>query len=162
MNNYTFLIIGDNGVGKSTFINHFITDKITNDNNDEQHIKWTNNVLIHTTTNQDPSIHYDGIVLIFDIHNSNSFECLNKYLIVDKPIVLIGNKCDILYNKDSIVQEINKDIDTNKFINIENRWYVQKLREIQKLNKRIKMFEISSKFNYNLDKPFNTLIADYI
>lgn len=164
MRNYRFLIVGDNGVGKTTFINRLASGKFTNDENDEQVIKWQNDTVIHTTTTQDTIVNSDGLVLMFDIHNPKSFEHLEKYLRLDKPMVLVGNKCDIKYeetdiNKSNDDDDDDDDYDNCKPTNFENRWYVKKWRELQQLNTKMKFYEISSKSNYNFDKPFNTLIA---
>jgi len=158
MKNYTFTIVGDNDVGKSTFINRLANGQFTNEQNDEQIINWENNVVIHTTTNQDTNVNSDGLVLMFDIHNPKSFEHLEKYLILDKPMVLVGNKCDVKYEEDGINEGVDEN-DDGTFSNTENRWYVKKWRELQQGNTKMKFYEISSKSNYNFDKPFNALIT---
>lgn len=136
---FTFQIVGNYGVGKTTFINRLATGDFKNTDYDEQLINWQNDTKIKTTTMTNDN--FDGAVLMFDIHNPNSFEYIEKYFTSEKPIVLIGNKCDLEMNN-----------------SYEEKWYVQKWRELQKNKTNMKFYEISAKSNYNIDKPFDALI----
>lgn len=167
MKNYAFTIIGDNGVGKSTFINRFVSGQFTNEQNDEQVINWKNDTVIHITTNQDINANTDGLILMFDIHNPKSFEYLEKYLTLDKPIVLVGTKNDVRYrkygiNKDDYKYDSDKcdseEDDSDEDYYYQKRWYIQKWWELQ-ANTNMKFYEISSKSYYNCEKPFDALIT---
>lgn len=139
MTTYKFKIIGDNGVGKTTFITRLKTGAFSQLPVDNQEIDWENGDKIQVTTNQND--HSDGVILMFDVHNPDSFDLLEPYFNSDKPTVLVGNKIDIKITGEH-----------------ENRWYVKKWRQLQNGGTNMKFYEISAKSNYNFEKPFNSLI----
>jgi GTP-binding nuclear protein Ran len=140
MQNYTFTIIGDANTGKKTFINRLCNGQFNNTFSGDQIIQWEDNNVIKIT--MDSTKTTDGYVLFFDIHNPESFQILEQYLSIDKPMVLCGNKCD-LKNEDENEDE-------------EEKWYIKKFRGLEKKN--IKFYQISCKSNYNFDKPFVALL----
>jgi Ras-related protein Rab-1A len=135
---YKVIIIGDSGVGKTCILSNLIGDQFRCDNKItigvdlkchivsiyEKKVK----LLIWDTAGQERfrtviSSYYNnskGVILVFDLTNKTSFDNLNSWIdefsefIVKCPIVLIGNKCDIV-NEISVTQkEINEFIDSYK------------------------------------------------
>ena len=88
----------------------------------------------------------DGVILLFDLSNKEDFDelpnCLEMitdyYELEEFPVLLIGNKSDL--EKDIQKEEIDKFLDKNKFIGY---------------------FEVSCKYNYNIQDSMN-FIFDYI
>jgi GTPase SAR1 family protein len=172
MAQYKFKIVGNSGVGKTTFINRLANGEFTNKETESNDILWENGVKILAEisqgTNLDNDTDVDGLVLMFDIHNPSSFECLEKYFKLNIPLVLVGNKCDLKYVPETIDEKNTVSSDSNKSDkcyscddyepSIENRWYVKKWRELQNSGTNMKFYEISAKSNYNFDKPFNSLM----
>lgn len=86
-----------------------------------------------------------GIFIVFDLTNENSFRSADKwiedsknYASEDASIILLGAKCDLT---------------TNKTVNYSTAIQFAEAR-------RIKYFEISSKFSINIDLAFFTMIKE--
>ena len=81
----------------------------------------------------------DGIMLLFDLNSSNSFENLNSWFFSikecgceDIPLILVGTKCDLYCN-------VSEEAITN---------FVEQNKVIQKY------FKCSAKDNIGIDEPF--------
>jgi GTPase SAR1 family protein len=172
---YKLQIVGVTGVGKTTFINRLVSGEFSNELSDEQIICSTfrPSVKFHTTTTSTDSVDMldksiDGLFLMFDLHDPKSFDYLEQYFSLDKPMVLVGNKYDVKYVDDrseyldfNIEYEVDVESDEEADLYYyENRWYVKKWRVLQKKYTKLNFFEISSKMVYNIEKPFNALIKE--
>ncbi|CAD8066021.1 unnamed protein product [Paramecium sonneborni] len=117
-------IIGDSGVGKSTFLQMFLTGQFVLRHNDKITINHKEIMLGQKTvqlklidiSGKEPFrsmawVHYRtciGIILIFDLSSRDSYENLKKwyeeiqqYVDQEKIIIrLVGNKCDKLFYND--------------------------------------------------------------
>lgn len=160
MNTFKITLLGDGRVGKTTLINRHLTGQF------EKKYVATLGVEVHPlrfNTNHGSKIlniwdcagqekfgglrcgYYvqsEGLIVMFDLTSKVTFENVEKWInsygrIAGGPIVLCGTKCDLE----------NKEV-TNEMI----------LTLISKY--RIKYYEISSKTNYNFEKPFLELLKD--
>ncbi|CAD8072839.1 unnamed protein product [Paramecium primaurelia] len=117
-------IIGDSGVGKSTFLSMFITNQFVQRHNDKITISHKEIMIgqkavqlkLIDISGKEPFrsmawVHYRtciGIILIFDLSSRDSYENLKKwyeeiqqYVDQEKIIIrLVGNKCDKLFYDD--------------------------------------------------------------
>ena len=89
----------------------------------------------------------DGIILVYDITNKNSFKSITKWnqQIQEKikdniPKVLVGNKCDLSDRRD-VTEEEGREL-------------------AQKFN--MPFFEVSAKENTKISEPFVTLAAEML
>ena len=115
------LVIGDSEVGKSSFIRRFLEDKFSDSPINSKELELKNKILIidnqkivfhvwdglknaalNKTTNNELSIRVQGIIIIYDVTSTISFESLNFYINEvrkkcgnDMPILIIGNKIDL-------------------------------------------------------------------
>lgn len=134
MNKYDFLfkiiIIGDSGVGKTNIMSRFVSNSFSNDTKitlgvdfvikdiqiDKQKIK----LQIWDTAGQErfravTNVYYkdtSGVLLVYDITNYSSFHnCqkwyseIKKYMETNTPIILIGNKNDLLRSRSVLSEE---------------------------------------------------------
>jgi len=178
------LTLGETGVGKTSIIlryteNSFLNSQIYTIGIDckIKKIKIDNkiiNVLIWDTAGQERfrniTSHYfnnaDGILLVYDISNRESFEKLNYWLNeinqkIDKNkinIILVGNKKDINFNNNKI--EENED-DNNNIIKTKREISYE---EGKKLAERcnINFIETSALNSYNIEKCFDIIINEII
>lgn len=146
--NYNLLIVGDKTVGKSTFIKRHVTGQF------ERNYLPTNGTSTHTLsfdTNQGPvtfnifdggyPAKVDGVIIMFDLTNKQSFSHTIHYynwlmsMFGQIPVVICGNKVDMPGRKVS-----SKSI--------------SKMLHQTYNNLNFKYFDISSKTNYNFEKPF--------
>ena len=158
MNTYKLLLLGEGGVGKSTYIRRLLTGQF------EKSYIATLGVEVHPlrfNTNYGPicfnvwdcagTEKYGGLrdgyfiqgaccIIMFDLTSNISFKNTLKWLrdyrrVVKKgPIILCGNKCDI-------ERRVVKNADINKLI----------------CELGLEYWEISSKSNNNFEKPFLSL-----
>lgn len=161
---FKIVLIGDSGVGKTNIMTRFSrnsfsqTSKATigvdfasrNVSIDDKYIK----IQIWDTAGQEryraiTSSYYrnsSGIMLVYDITNEDTFINCDKWLKelknnagIDVPIILIGNKSDILYQR---------EVDTDKAL------------EFAK-NNNLMFIETSARDGKNIDDAFSNL-AEYI
>ncbi|CAD8149625.1 unnamed protein product [Paramecium octaurelia] len=117
-------IIGDTGVGKSTFLSMFMTNQFVQRHNDKISVHQKEILVgqklvqlkLIDISGKEPFrsmawVHYRtcvGIILIFDLSSRDSYENLKKwyeeiqqYVDQDKIVIrLVGNKCDKLFYDD--------------------------------------------------------------
>ena len=113
------LFLGDLHVGKSSFIHRYIEDKFTNDRMTTTDLDLkTADIIIedknirvqlwdtagqerYKSISKNLISRVQGILILFDITNENSFTNLNAWLKTIKdqdgkmPIIMVGNKCDL-------------------------------------------------------------------
>ena len=115
------LVIGDPEVGKSSFIRRFLEDKFSDSPINAKELELKNKILnidnqkivfhvwdglknatLNKTTNNELSIRVQGIIIIYEVTSTISFESLNFYINEvkqkcgnDMPILVIGNKIDL-------------------------------------------------------------------
>lgn len=158
MNTFKITLLGDGGVGKTTLVKRHLTGEF------EKKYVATLGVEVHPlrfNTNYGTKvlniwdcagqekfgglrdgyyIHSKGLIVMFELTSRTSFEHVEKWINLYKkvaggPIVLCGTKCDLE----------NKEV-TNEMITT----FINKYG--------IVYYEISSKSNYNFDKPFLELL----
>jgi len=177
------LTLGETGVGKTSIIlrytdNSFLNSQIYTIGIDckIKTIKIENkiiNILIWDTAGQERfrniTSHYynntDGILLVYDISNRESFEKLNYWLdeinkkvdITKINIILVGNKKDLVH------KNINNEEKEEK-INIKKYKREISYEEGKKMaeNCNIKFIETSALNSYNIEKCFNIIIEEII
>ena len=158
--NYNFLIIGDEKVGKSTFLNRmkygsFIDEYIATINQSISELKFNTNkgpvTMSFIELNKQvsivevPKLFYpiDGVIILFDntadintiLESVKMFHnYFNKYT---NNIIVCGNKSDLVKHN--------------------TQWYYI-LRELVIDRLSCKYFDVSSKSNYNFDKPYLWLL----
>jgi len=178
------LTLGETGVGKTSIIlryteNSFLNSQIYTIGIDckIKKIKIDNkiiNVLIWDTAGQERfrniTSHYfnnaDGILLVYDISNRESFEKLNYWLNeinqkIDKNkinIILVGNKKDINFNNNKI--EENEDDNNNIIKSKREISYEEGKKLAERCN--INFIETSALNSYNIEKCFDIIINEII
>jgi len=147
---FNLLIVGNQGVGKTTYINRHITGEFTRDYVHTPGILvkclsfWTDQGQVTFTCYDcgeffDPHARIHAAIIMFDVTSKSSYNNVGQwYLDVinqhgEIPIILCGNKVDV---KDRVVK--SKQI---TFHRKHNLIYC----------------DISAKCNYNFEKPFLTL-----
>jgi GTP-binding nuclear protein Ran len=145
MNTYRLAIIGEKGVGKSNFLRRYFTGEYCKDNvalseNTLSDVFHTSHGIINiqiTEVHDNLPIGLDGVIIMFDVHNQQSFDTLPDLVDMAKQVtnnvVLCGNKVD-LKNRVVTWKKINKT----------------------KMNGRpfdLQYYEYSCRSNYNFDKP---------
>ena len=109
------LLLGDPGVGKTTWINRVIGKKFSDSymttlgkNMEEINIEGRKIFLHDMSGNerfQEINVYYeiaDGALIFYDVSSKNSFERINYWkskLNKKVPLVLIGNKADLLKDR---------------------------------------------------------------
>ena len=154
-------LLGDSGVGKTCIINKYLFNKFSENQQssigiekNEKRLKMNDGnelkVIIWDTAGQERFKAMStntikgaqGIVLVFDNTKKTTFESLPTWIkevkeIKDNiPIVLFGNKCDLIENAD-----VEKD-EAEEFAKDNNMEY----------------FETSAKENINIEKGFKSII----
>lgn len=145
------LIVGDGGVGKSTFLNRYRTGEFTTQYIPTQgYLEYQLNnpheilTVIDTAGQEKYSPitikNVDGIIIMFDVTSKISYynvpqwyETMRELYGKDVPIILCGNKVD------SVDRKITCNMITY------HREY------------NMKYYDISAKSNYNYEKPFDSL-----
>ena len=168
------ILVGNSGVGKTSFMTRYINNKFnlintatTGINNTIKQLKINNNyykLILWDTAGQErygrlPRKYYrnaDGVLLFFDINDKKSFEEvsdwikeINEYCIkieegeeIEKKVIiyLIGNKIDLFdEKKEKIIKE-----EIEEFVN----------------QTKIKYYEISCKWNLNIEEVMARIILD--
>lgn len=151
LQHYKISIIGNGGVGKTTYINRLLTGNfsakyvpttnvdvnVLNFNTNYGNVQFT----IYDTAGQENLkdeylINSQGVIIMFDVTNNISFKKCTEYidklykLNPESHIVICGNKIDIANGR---------------------KVSSKKLRES---HSNYEKYEISAKSNYNFDKPF--------
>lgn len=114
---FRVLLLGSEGVGKSTLANSFMTSEYmsyrdnTNDDEDDKTltvlIDDEESVLefdeINNFMDDLSGCSVDAYVIVFSVHDNNSFECAKQHLNIirndifsDRPIILVANKIDLV------------------------------------------------------------------
>ena len=142
------LLIGDDKVGKSSFIKRFMEDKFSNEPIDiknlenktkileieEKKIKiqifnGVENQFKNRTNKNEFSLRIQGILVFFDLSNKTSFNNLDFYLEEirskcgsDMPLLIIGNKSDLeKVVNDEEIEKLCKDNDVESMsISVKN------------------------------------------
>jgi GTP-binding nuclear protein Ran len=145
------LIVGDGGVGKSTFLKRYRTGEFTTQYIPTQgHLEYQLNkpheilTVIDTSGQEKYSPitieNVDGIIIMFDVTSKISYynvpqwyATMRKLYGKDVPVILCGNKVD----------RVDRKITCNMITY--HREY------------NMKYYDISAKSNYNYEKPFDTL-----
>ena len=163
--NLKIILIGDSNVGKTTLLLNYVQNDLNEDMNPtvglENKVKildirgFIAKVQIWDTAGQEKfnaltqqfSRNTDGILLIFDLTDSNTFNNIKKWLAEIKTysahsikILLLGNKADM---RDQI--KVNKTMIDNLC-----------------KEKRLNYMEVSAKNNENISNAFDTLINSII
>lgn len=126
------LVLGDLSVGKSSFIYRFIEDKFNTDsipttgldlktadlliNNKKVRVQLWDSVgqEKYKSITQNLILRVQGIIILFDITNKDSFNNLNEWIKTVREqagnnlaILLVGNKCDLEENRLVLKEEAN-------------------------------------------------------
>jgi GTP-binding nuclear protein Ran len=143
-------LVGDNKVGKTALLQRFITGEYLKQYTPTKetnifNIEFKTNVGLFILNVHDiPNIdiqsveNIDIFIVMFDLTNLESFHNIHKYISNNKTIIC-GNKCDIKERK----------ITTRDIFKIKNTFF------------HCPYFDISTKTNYNFDKPFLIAIKKY-
>jgi GTP-binding nuclear protein Ran len=155
-NRFKFLLIGDAGVGKSAYIRRVETGNFERnyyptvgasvhclrfDTNHGEFVCDVWDTAGQEKFNELKSSYYtdaDAAVFFFDVHSRESYKSLQEWINDFKKVnstakcVIVGNKVDVPERK----------VKASK-INLHD----------------MKYFDLSSKSNYNFEKPFSTLLA---
>ena len=166
-------MLGSGGVGKTSFLDRYFNNKFTRNylqtigfNSISKIMKLPNGesvkVTFSDTSGQEryKSItsnclrNVQGILLMYDIANKNSFDCINYWLDLIKdtkdvrtfPVILIGNKIDL---KDERV--ISKENGKNKAEELNLHFYEISVKDKINVNEPVLdlIYQISSKINNN-------------
>lgn len=159
-NTYKIVLIGDGGVGKTTYVNRLVTGDFqkkylaTIGVNIERYICNTTNgeitFNIWDIAGQewfsglgDYWMEANAFILMFDLTSNCSFKNLNKYLIqlkqndhLNKPLIVCGNKLDLKDRK------------------VDHQSIVKFMESVKLITNQCKYFDISARSNYNFEKPF--------
>jgi GTPase SAR1 family protein len=147
LHEYNVLVFGQNHCGKSTFINRYTTGEYNNnfynEINKTTSITTKGKVYFNYIENN-TNYKYDFGLLMFDINNltSETVQCLiNDYHQfkknnIDAKVILCAMKCDIK--------------------NVNDILYYKHIDMLKKVTK-CEIYEISSKSNYNIDKPITVM-----
>lgn len=144
----TFILLGDSGCGKSTYITRMKTGEFTkrfHPTNGFNEVEVNNTRIIEyggaskfdTADLQARLDEVDAVILMFDLTSRLSYHNLAywKKQIGDKPYVVIGNKSDVVNNRKVTPRQIALDSQMNTF----------------------EYYDLSAKTLYNQDKPFVAL-----
>lgn len=133
-NTFKIILLGDSGVGKTTFINRHLCGEFNNtDVKENTTLSFMTNVgkvTFEISDNNNPNDKYDASILMFDVANKSSYDNLKHLLIKNLLTVVCGNKVDL---RDREVKP--RDI----FFHIKHN---------------LQYYDLSVKSNYNYDKPF--------
>lgn len=133
-------IIGDPGVGKSTYLTRWLTGDFLNDpstnnisgNFEINTSKGMKSIRIEEVNTFHELDGLDGAILMFSLTDSKSLDQIHEYLgQIAIPVVVCGNKFDLMYHSNKKFNQIKTK--RNKYL-------------------------ISAKSNYNYEKPFLELL----
>lgn len=156
MDTMNIAIVGDAGVGKTTYIMKQITGVFVRVHNHNPHSQfkvafYTNrgNIVFNIIEGLDEKEPLDGIMIMFDRTNYQSFisslsmvhNLCSKYPNI--PIILLGNKVDFRYEA------------------IEYMQIAMECRPLFSMYDNLRYYDISAKSNYNFEKPFLHMIRTY-
>lgn len=164
LHNIKVAILGDVGVGKTTYITRLLTGEFTKRYNATlssiNHLYPCNSThgtimfnIIDTAGNimLDFYIRSDAFIIMFDLTSNISFRALSTHINnlidskqSDKPIIICGNKCDIKERK----------VDSESIRNL--------IASYKEQLKNIYYYDLSAKSNYNFEKPFRFIARTII
>ena len=139
---FKIALIGEAGVGKTALLKRHMTGEFTTryvtDNRATFQLPFNTTVGrvvfdVTTLRPEDLTTEFDAVIAMFDLTSSKSYLDLSTFLMKNKaevPLIIVGNKCDVKDRKVSA-----------RHIAIHRR-----------LN--CPYYDISSKSNYNFEKPF--------
>ena len=178
------LVLGDQNVGKTKFIERFITDKYSEISKATTNIDLVQKKMtvdnyqiccqLWDTVGQEKyhsiskslysKVH--GIILVFDVTCRESFENLSKWIedirnsCLRMPIIIIAHKCDLLNERKVIKKEIDEFCEKNKL-----NYYESSSKNNINISKVVVEFvEYILKFNRNnnsSDASFNLSKNDF-
>jgi GTPase SAR1 family protein len=161
MTEYDLIIVGDKFVGKTTFISRIINGIFI-----EEYIPTVEcmmnsynvpeeNIIVNIFENipLDVPLTFDCALIMFDKTNENSLDSVINYITLlsqqndQIPICLVGTKTD---SKNAFKMKLITNL--LKFLKSDDNFK----------NLNIKYFDLSSKTNYNIDKPIGHLLKQLI
>ena len=163
------VILGDEGVGKTSFINQYVNNKFNENFNPNKDLKsYERNIIdqneVYTLNIWDPEIIkgisvenqnflWDDInfcIIMADISNKNTIESVEKYIdnCIDNTYDILDHNFIVIFNKDDLNNKniTNTDISTLK-VKLKN-----------KLNADIFLMLVSAKNYTNIDEVFQKII----
>jgi GTP-binding nuclear protein Ran len=153
---HNIIVLGNRGVGKSSFLTRHITGDFSTDhqltpNGTPYTINWTDHCFKITEQSVYQNQSEDGVIIMFDVTNRASYDSVPEYYeqVIQSgmigPIILCGNKCD----------------------EREETWVVTHDEFADYSHEHgLRSYNTSAKSNYNYEKPFLWMVRnvnpDYI
>jgi small GTP-binding protein len=157
---FKIILIGDSNIGKTSFINRYINRNFTDKYICTIGVDFMMKTILHENNRIKLQIwdtagmekykqitisYYRGAqaaIVCFDLTNRNTFKSVEKWIedfnhnqSTGKLIIIVGNKCDLVEEREVSREEIDKFIEMNKYI----------------------YFECSAKQGDNIDEMFTNL-----
>jgi GTP-binding nuclear protein Ran len=141
---FTILLCGPSGVGKSSLLSRSITGDFKNDVHDNVVIRFqTNygNISLEIIQSREYISGFDGEIIMFDLSNKMSIGNIGNVPVTNSPRVLIGNKSDL--SKAKVLRR------TIRYL-------------IDGMGSNSPYYDISAKSLYNYEKPFVYLMRQLV
>ena len=173
---FKIITLGDSGVGKTAIINQYITGKYKDTVSTlgitfaykKLFINKTQKITLklidtcgqekYRSLSKSYYKHTDGVLFVFGLNDKDSFDSVKEYMkyfndectIKDVPQVLVGNKCDLMMDKELGQNLIKQFAEENK---------IQYIETSAKDNKNInELFEKMGKMIYKKGLPLERII----